>query len=517
VTASLVTVGASVLSRVIGSVREAVIAGFYGTSAEFDTFVLAFTVPEFLSFIIFAALPTAIIPAMRKTAESSTEDQTARESALFWKGLFAFAGILAVISLGIGLFRSEILHALAPELAAEQNNLGVRLIAILAAFVFFRGLESYFRGWQFKKKHFVSPALSPFLVNIIVLAIVLSLNERLDIEALAYGWLVSSIASCIYNGVFALLVVKPSFRVGKGTPSVSPLLKLTFAVAAIELISLIYPIVDRSLAARFLGEGQIAALRYAVFLAMLAPGVLVVTFSLASFPWISDYSVSEETDRLRKLYRESVSLIIFVMGLVAAGMVMFSHEIVRVAFQRGAFDETSLQLTVGPFRWYALGILLYSIFIYQMKFYYARKAIRRLGGILAVMLLVKVIASFILVGPMEHEGLALATSIAWGVGCGIMTYDLKHVIGLLIGDLVKPAIRVLLPLTIVILCWYGTSIAWPTSDGQTLLFSFVRLGLFALLGVFVYVALAVLFRSPEPKRVFDSVVSRFRSHRSNQK
>jgi len=519
VTASLLTIGASVLSRLLGYVREAVIASHYGTSAVFDTFVLAFTVPELLSFIIFAALPMAVVPSGGKSGDTGTslQKENAADSLLFWKGLLAFGGIFALLSLLIYLFRVDILSVLAPRLVEDHSSLGHRLIAILALFVFFRGSEAYFRSWLYKRKHFLVPVFSPFLINVVVLIMVLQLHGSLDIEALAYGWLIGSFLAFLFNGIGVLLVLKPLTRFDGVSVSVKPLLRLVLAVVLIESIALIYPVVDRFLAAKYLGEGQIAALRYAIFLMALPPGVLVATFSLASFPWIADYSGSEETDRLKKLYKDSVSLVIFAMGLVMVGMIWFSTELVQVAFLRGVFDQSSLALTVGPFRYYSIGVVFYSLFIYQMRFYYARRAVLRLGIILSVMLLIKIIGSLLLIGPMEHEGLALATSIAWFIGFVVMTVDRSRFLDPSESDLlVSPVRRTLLLLVVVVAFWIGMSQVWPANPSESLMMVLVRVAVSGFSGAAIYFGLALVFKLPELMLVTNSLSRRLQRNGSNE-
>jgi len=503
--ASVVTIGANVLSRVFGYVREAVIADFYGTSAVLDTFILAFTIPEILSFVIFAALPTAIIPATQGVDETARD----RESSLFWRGLGAFTGLMAILSLGVYFLRVPILRFIGGGLDASSMPLASELTAILAFFLFCRGVEAYFRGWLFKKKHFVVPSLSPFLLNVIVLVFIYALHAELDIRALAWGLLAGAAALLVMNGLFALWVVKPKLSPAVKA-AVGPLVWLTLGVAAVETISFAYPAVDRYLASRYLGEGQIAALRYSLFITQLAPGMLVVTFATASFPWISDISASLDKQRLMNLYRDSVGLIVFVMMLIAVGLLAFGSDIVRVAYERGQFDAASRELTVGPFLAYAAGLVFYSIYIYQMRYYYARRLMLRLGGILGVMLLIKIVGSVLLVGPLEHVGLAVATAITWTAGFVIMTVDLSRQVG---WSVIRPTLQAILRTlpyaAAALLYWLGIDRLWPSSDTDSLLRAFVRLLAVGTTGALIYFTVALAMKQPEPKRLIDTLKTKF--------
>ena len=149
---------------------------------------------------------------------------------------------------------------LAPTLTPQQLADGERLVTIVAPFVFFRGMEAYFRSWLFEKKHFVVPATSTIINNVVLLVILYGFYDTLNIQSLAYGWLVASVLLAVYNGIFAFRFVKPA-PPHHLTPSlVYTMLGVTVSVAVVEAIALIYPVIDRYLAAKYLGEGQIGLL-----------------------------------------------------------------------------------------------------------------------------------------------------------------------------------------------------------------------------------------------------------------
>ncbi|UCC45426.1 MAG: oligosaccharide flippase family protein [Candidatus Zixiibacteriota bacterium] len=501
--ASVVTISANLLGRFVGFAREATIAGYFGTSATFDTFVLAFTIPELLSFVIFAALPTAIIPWL-----ANIRGTESNEAATFRRGLLFFSVGFGLLSLAIFVFRGSLLSLLAPDQPESQRFLGERLFGILSWVVLFRGLEAYFRGWLHARKHFVVPAIAPIIMNLVVLASVLMLCGRLEIEALAIGWLAGSATLLLLNGYMSLRIITPAGP-KTNSRSVIPLLGLAATVAAIELISFIYPAVDRYLATRFLGEGQIAALRYATFLCMLPTGIVVVAFSHASFPWISDLAESAEVDKLGQLYTRSVRAILFVMLFVAAGMVVFSQDIVKLAFERGIFDTASTELTAGPVRWYALGIALYSVYIYQMRIYYAHRALSQLGSILLAMLAVKVMTSLLLVSLMGHNGLALASTLAWVFGFAFMTFHLSRSANLKLGRPLGLFVsRTILPLALAVVAWLGLCRLWPEPESYTFLSRVGRLLCIGLPGLVLYVIIAHLSRLTEPADIWRTLRKR---------
>jgi putative peptidoglycan lipid II flippase len=495
--ASLLTIGISIVNKVFGYVREAVTAGYFGTSATFDIYILAFTIPEVITSVVIMALPSALIPGLR----DGNLDSTGNKADYFWPGIVVFAPIFAMLSVAIYIFRYPIFHFLASDFPGADQQLGPRLLAISSLLIFFRCMEGYFRSWLFEKKHFIVPYSSNLLVDMVILAAILLFYGKLGIESLAYGWLVASALLFVYTGVFVLILVKPGVARSLSWSWTSKIIMIFAAVVLIEFISISFPLVDRFLAARLLGPGPISALRYAFTLISIPVAVFVVSFNTASFPWISDFSTDSGREKLRKLYRESVGLIIFLMILVSIGVAIFAEEIVRIAFMRGAFDESSLILTSGPLAFFAFGITFYSIFIFQIRFYYANMQLLRLGVILGLMLLVKVVGSLILVGPLGHIGLALSSSLTWLLGFLLMTTDLGRSLGVSFKSLIDYALIKKISIAFIVgIFWFLIRFLWNSSE-QSLGVVFLYLSMIGVSGICLYVVLAAIANVPEFDRI----------------
>ncbi len=508
VAASVVTIGTNVAGRVLGYAREAMIAGYFGTSATLDIFLIAFTLPELITFIAFAAIPTALIPSLKKFSS----DRSADERTVLSTSLMLFVMLFGGVSILLYLFRGPVLYAFAPELSSEARATGERLLALVCPFVFFRGMEAFFRSWLFEKKQFIIPAVSAMIVNVILLVTLIVMYDRFKVDALAYGWTIASAVLAAFNGYFVLKAVRPALFAGLRAHVVRPLLVFTLSVSIVECIALLYPVVDRYLAAAFLGEGQIAALRYATFLIHIPTGMFIVAFTQASFPWISDLSVPSERENLVRLYTRSVRLILFTMGFVAAATLVFPAEFVRLAFGRGAFDAHSLELTASPVFYLALGVAFYSVYVFQIKFYYARMTLRRLGVILTGMLLLKIVLSYVLVRPMQQNGLALATAVTWLVGAAAMTADLGRTLRITLRQLIASA-GYKIGLSIVVLFTFLWVVAWLWSAGpeETLLALLGRMSVIIVAGGVLYCGVAYLLRLEELGQLWRSLFGRGRS------
>lgn len=506
VAATLITISINFLSRIFGFVRELAIANYFGTSSIFDIFIIAMTIPELIVTISLTALPPALLPSLKKISN----EHKVNESNIFWLGLFIFSVLFIFISFLFYEFRENILLWFDPDINADQIVIGKQLITVLSLYIFFQGIAAYFRAWMYEKKHFIIPVSSNIVLNIAILTLMFLLYDKLGIESLVYGWLFGAILVFILNGYFVFIMVKPKIRIEFNLAWVKILVSSVIAVAAVECISLMYPLIDRYLAGQFLGPGQISALRYAGILVLLPIGVLVVSFNVAIFPWVSDFSMHSNSNKLKKLYKESFCLIFFLIGLIAAGFVLFSKEIVYIVFQRGAFNQNSLNLTSSPLMYYAIGLLFYSIYIFQMRFYYAKRAFLRLGIIRFIMLLIKLILSYILVFRIEQNGLALATTIAWISGFILMTFDLGKIIKVPFKDLVYPSLLKTTSLIgVIVIYWMLFDWLWPTSAVMSFVPVLLKIIILGLSGILLYFGLALRLKFPEPRKIVDIISSRF--------
>ncbi len=490
--ASLFSFVAYFFSAGLGYVREAVTANYFGTSSLMDTFVIAFTVPEFVASVLYSCLPTAIIPLVKKAMVDDDQDH----SKLFWSGFFNFTTILGIFVVAFILFREQILLWIDQDLNSAQFALGQRLTLLLSFYIFFKGLEIYFRGWLFEKKHFITPMTMGIVQNVIVILSLVLFRSKSSIEALAYGWLISSIFLCLYHGFVTLKLMGIKFKWSFYDPWLRSLYKSLLFIAVIESISQLFVVADRYFAGNFLDAGYISSLRYAFILVLLPNRLFVITFSSISFPFIADLFKDNDYKKLKKLYLESINIIIFAIGVIGIGLAVFSQDFIAIVFKRGAFDEESLRLTSPPFIIYSLALVFQSIYVYQMRFYYAIQRYKRLGIIKLIMFLTKIIFSALLISRFLHLGLAFATAISWVLGFIMMNYDMGKKLKVSRSDIVNPVLmKTIINILITSAFWYAANYYYP--EQSSFIGIFVKLTILGLLGIVSYLWLAYMFKLPQ--------------------
>jgi len=163
----------------------------------------------------------------------------------------------------------------------------------------------------------------------------------------------------------------------------------------------------------------------------------------------------------------------------------------------------------------ALGIVFYSVYLFQIKFYYARMTLRRLGIILTFMLLLKILLSLVLVQPMQQNGLALATAITWLCGAIIMTRDLGKTLRVSISSLLSSdGYKIALSVVITLAFLWGLGRIWPGEPGETLFPLLGRMAAIVTAGGAVYCAVAYFLRLEEMGQLWRSLFGRGKAQNS---
>ena len=256
-------------------------------------------------------------------------------------------------------------------------------------------------------------------------------------------------------------------------------------------------IVDRSLASTLI-EGSISALNYSNRLNSFILAIFITAIATVLFPMLSKEAAKESHETFKKLIRNGVNIILLITIPATVGMIVLTQPVVRLAFERGAFDPVATQMTSAALLFYSLGLVGMALRTFMERVYYSLQDTRTpmLNGIFAVGL--NIVLNFILIKSMAHSGLALATSIATTVTTGSLIYGLKKKIGSLgLSKLVKCGFKSLISSLVMGVLVYLTY--YPLESkvlGNTMLELAVLLGVISL-GAAVYLIIIYLLKVDE--------------------
>jgi len=441
--ASLIMLG-SVLSRVMGLVREMVIAAYFGTSAATSAFVTASTVPTMAyDLLVGGAVSAALIPVFSEYIGRGDEDSLwAVASSLLTLAALA----LSLVVLVAVLLAPQLIWLLGVGFAPGVEGQALLLTRIILPSLFFLGLAGITSALLYARQSFIYPALSLCAYNVgIVLGAVL----------LAHTWGVASLAAGALLGAALQLGLqwlgmggaRLTLRIDWRHPGLRRMLKLYLPVALGLVVSQAGIIVDRNLAWRT-GSESLAIMRFATTLVQFPLGLVASATSLAVLPSLSqaaaraamrvgkpttsEPSENEGEEPLHE-YKETLilglNLALLLIIPATVGLVLVRAPVVQLLFQQGVFDERASALTALAFLCYAPQMPFVAVDQLLIFAFYARQntVVPVLVGVVAVCCYL--LAGLSLIGRFGVLGLILANTVQNSLHAVILYLLLRHLVG----------------------------------------------------------------------------------------
>lgn len=427
--------GATAISRVLGYVRDAVVAYFFGATMSADAFFVAFRIPNLLR-RLFAegSLTIAFVPVFSEYLEKKGKDEALKMAG----AAFRLLGLIlaGVTILGV-VFAPAIVKVIAPGFAQDPEKLAltVTLTRITFPYIFFIGLVALCMGILNTMRHFAAPALAPVFLNIAMIGSVALFASRFDppILALAIGVIIGGVLQLALQAPF---MAKKGFSLfGELTLSHPGIKQVAILMGPAVFGAAVYQIniVVGTILASLLPSGSVSYLYYADRLTQLPLGVFGIALATATLPSLSRQAAKNDMAGLKDSFSYSMGLVFFISAPAAVGLIILGEPIVAFLFQRGAFDQEATRLTAQALLCYALGLCAFSGVRIVVSVFYALQDTVTPVRIAVISLAANIVFSLALMGPMLHAGLALATSLASVLNLALLTCLLRKKLGLLHG------------------------------------------------------------------------------------
>lgn len=489
--AAIVLLLFNVLSKLTALVREVVIAREFGATAAMDAYLVAFSLPSVLFFLFTGAVATVVVPVYSEYLARGEE----REAQDLFGTFFNLLLLFLVLATALGMLLAPFLvKMLAPEFPADTANLAVTLTRWMFPFLIFSGLSALFTGLLNAKNIFAVTALNGPLSNIAVIIAVLALGSLWGVQGMALGVLIGGAAGAVVQ-LPALRRTGYHFRPGVALnhPDLKKIFRLLLPVTLGYSISETYILIDRYLASGLV-EGSIAALNYANRLIQMPLGLFVTAIGTAMFPTLTRRAAENDLSGLGEGVRRSLRLVVLVCVPAAVILLVQREPLVTLFFQRGAFDARASEMTAIALFFYSFGLVGQAGEFILARGFFSLQDTRTPMILSAIAVLVNLVLSLTLIGPMQHGGLALANSIAALFNMSMMAYFLnRRVAGLWRPEMWWFAARVILAALVMAgLLQAITNIAGLSGATGTLA-QLGQVGLAAAIGMMVYLlALTVL-------------------------
>lgn len=417
----------TMISRMLGFIRDTILARIFGAGVATDAFFIAFKLPNLLR-RIFAegAFSQAFVPILAEYKSQQGEEAT-RTFVAYVSGLLTL--VLAVVT-GIGILAAPwVVWATAPGFVdnAEKYQLTTDLLRVTFPYILLISLSSLVGAILNTWNRFSVPAFTPTLLNVamIVFAVLLTPYFNPPIMALAWGVLAGGLAQLLYQ-LPALkrigMLVLP--RLNLKDAGVWRVLKQMIPAILGVSVSQISLIIN-TIFASFLVAGSVSWMYYADRLMELPSGVLGVALGTILLPTLAKTYANKDREEYSRILDWGLRLCFLLVLPCTLGLAILAEPLTVALFQYGKFSATDAAMTQQALIAYSVGLLAIIMVKVLAPGFYAQQNIRTPVKIAVFTLVCTQLFNLVLIGPLAHAGLALAISLGACLNAGLLFWKLR--------------------------------------------------------------------------------------------
>ena len=426
---SLAKVGSNTLfSRILGFVRDLVFAHVFGANAGTDAFFVAFKIPNFLR-RLFAegAFSVAFVPVLTEYKERRSFDEL-RDFVDHVAG--TLGAVLLAVTL-VGVVGAPLLVMLfAPGFIGAEGKLGLAgdMLRLTFPYLFFISLTAFAGGILNAHNRFGVPAFTPVLLNLSLIGCALWLAPLMDrpIVAVAWGVFIAGVVQFLFQLPFLhQLRLLPRFRFAPRDEGVRRIGRLMlpalFGVSVTQLNLLL-----DTLIASFLVSGSISWLYYSDRLMEFPVGVLGVALGTVILPNLSRKHATESLEGFSRTLDWGLRWTLLLGAPAAVGLLVLAGPMIATLFQSQVFTVSDVEMASRSLMAYSLGLLPFILIKVLAPGFYARQDTRTPVRIAVIAMAANMVMNIVLVFPLAHAGLALATTLSASLNAFLLFRGLRR-------------------------------------------------------------------------------------------
>lgn len=406
---TVLLMGINLIAKIVGFLREVLLANYYGASAITDAYITANNIPTVLFTIVGVALSTTFIPMYAKIRNRDGEDRAKR----FTGNILAYLIIICAALTIIGeIFTKELIFLFASGFKGETLSLTVEFTRILFPCIFVFALMNILGSYLQIHGDYLATGIVPIPGNIlIILSLYLSTNLK-NIYILIWGTLIGLSTQLFY---YTFRLKKKHFKLKVDRcfykdKYIKELLILVIPVFVGQAINQINVMVDKTLVSR-LEEGSVSALNYADKINGVVIGVMIVSIITWFYPKMAQEGAEKDRDSYIRIIQNGIDLLSTMLIFITILIVIFQQDIVKIFFERGAFDHTATDITAKSLAWYAVGLIGIGLRDILSKAFFCIQDTKTpmINGFLCA--IINIPLSIVLIQIYGCYGAAIATSI----------------------------------------------------------------------------------------------------------
>jgi putative peptidoglycan lipid II flippase len=495
---------ATAASRVAGLGREVVAAGFYGISGPMSAFTIAFQVPNLIRALFAdAALQPAFVPVFTELIGKKQYKDAFRLASTL---LLLVTMVLGVITALFVLLAPVVMPIFAPGFKGEILDLTVTLSQVMFPILILLGISGVVVGILNSYDRFGAFAISPLFWNLTIILVLVVLEPMFHgqnkIYAYAIGILVGTLVQLLIPAWdLRHTPFKFSFSFDWRHPGLRRVLWLMLPVT-ISLGLINFNLLINSFFGSLVSEEAPAAIDKAFRIYQLPQGIFSVAIATVLFPTLARFANAGEIDNLRATMANGMRQILFVLLPAAAAILALSDPMIRLVYQRGAFNPAETAVVATALFWFAFSLPTNGLYLLQTRTFFSLQRPWQATALAVIDLVISAVAALVLYKPFGVGGIVAGTGIGTSAAVVAQAVILRREFGgLELGRLFSTASRI----TIASAALAGVSwLVWDLLDevlGRGLVGQIVSLGAGLAVGGLVYVAVAKLLRVAELEQI----------------
>ncbi|MGM0823661.1 MAG: murein biosynthesis integral membrane protein MurJ [Pseudomonadota bacterium] len=423
----LIVSAMTMLSRVMGLARDVVVATLLGAGDGADAFFVAFKIPNFLR-RLFAegAFNQAFVPVL---SEYSTQRNRQEIRELLNAVAGSLTAILALITALAMLGAPWLIWLFAPGFGRDPEKLAMTadMLRLTFPYLLLISLTAFAGSVLNTWNRFAVPAFTPVLLNLSLIGAALLLTPLMEEPAMALAWgvLIAGVAQLVFQVPFLMrLGLMPTPWPNLAHEGVRRILKLMGPALFGVSVSQINLLLDTVLAS-LLAAGSVSWLYYSDRLVELPLGVFGVAIGTVILPALSKRHADQSSVHFSVMLDWAIRMVLL-LGLPAAlALVVLAEPLLITLFHYGAMTDTDIQMAAMSLRAYAVGLVAFMLIKVLAPGFFARQNTKTPVKVGIFAMVANMVFNLILIWPLAHAGLALATALSAFLNAGLLGYLLR--------------------------------------------------------------------------------------------
>ena len=486
------------LSRVLGFIRDILIARYLGSTVMADAFFVAFRIPNFFRRVLAeGAYSAALIPVFSGVVLNPKDDHEASDFVENTTSMLLFVTVVLTIIFFFGM--PYIIQVLAPGFTdnKEAYELAVHFGKIIFPYLIFISLAAHFTSINNVHERFAAGAFAPAILNISFILSLFILTPLLPSagHALSYGVLIGGVLQFLYLYRAVLNFYRPRIRI----PVLNEKLKKFFQLFLPGIIGsgvIQLNIVIGTIIASFLPVGAISHIYYADRLNQLPLAIFGIALGIVLLPNLSKAIKQSDQETTNNIQNRSLEFSLLISLPSAIGLFILAEPIIYILFERGAFLQEDTFYTARVLGYFALGLPAYIFIKVLVSCFFAREDTKTPLYISIVSVITNIVLSLLLIESMREMGIALATAISAWINA-LLLYVMLFIRNNIKVDslLISNSVKILISSVVLVFGIYALkTLIFKDFISNSILLNSLFLLLMIFLAIIIYFVLVIMLK-----------------------